>query len=522
MINNLYPDLVLLNGSIYTINSTMGKARALAIKGDKVINIGESYEIERCIGHYTKIFDLEGKTVLPGFIDCHTHFTISCSGFHIDLYSVASKEEALSLINTKIKEISNEKWVIGKHWDAYRWQKKEAITKEELDALLPDNPAILVNLDLHEGIVNSKGLEVLKLPRDIPIFDESNGMVREKALENALRGIDKSADLGVVKERIETLINEAVKMGVTSIQVMSDLDEKDLKAYTALLKEGKLKVRVYLMPYIHQLGHLLKLGLTPGFGNEWITIGAVKIIADGDIASQTAAMSSPYPNSTGYKGALRYSREDLKKKIIEAHRAGLQLAIHAIGDRAIDLVQEGIEDALTLYPLKEHRHRIEHFELANPNQMDKAARLGIIASMQPCLLARSYVYEKSLGEGWGKRNNLLKQVADKGITIVFGSDIDPACAMSSPLYGIHWAVNTPNPRQRLGVEEAIKSYTSKAAFASFEEDLKGTIEPGKLADLVILSDNPFEQQDRIKEIKVLMTIVGGKPRFINENFKLEH
>jgi len=154
--------------------------------------------------------------------------------------------------------------------------------------------------------------------------------------------------------------------------------------------------------------------------------------------------------------------------------------------------------------------------------MDKAARLGIIASMQPCLLARLYVYEKSLGEGWGKRNNLLKQIADKGITIVFGSDIDPACAMSSPLYGIHWAVNTPNPRQRLEVEEAIKSYTSKAAFASFEEDLKGTIEPGKLADLVILSDNPFEQQDRIKEIKVLMTIVGGKPRFINENFKLEH
>jgi predicted amidohydrolase YtcJ len=505
-------DIALINGKVMTFDNEDRVAEAVAISGKRIIHVGRSNEVRETSDDRTNIIDLKGKVLLPGFIDAHTHFVQMGSMFDmVDLRGASSLSEALERVKQRVTKTRKGGFVIGINWDESKWPEKRYINRKDLDAITNAHPVALVRMDGHMMSVNSYLLKLIKIPAekrgvDMDENGEITGILKEEA-SDYIRSMAPSDPETLVKSLMKA-ISYAHELGVTSVH--DTVGSAEISAYVLAHKVGKLKIRVYLNFTQEYLDYMLKLGLSTGFGDDKLRIGALKLFSDGSIGSRTAAISGEFEDEPGNNGMLIYGEGKLEEIVAKAHRVGIQVAVHAIGDRAIDLTLDAIERALKASPRKDHRHRIEHMELAREESISRVANLGVIASMQPNFLGEwglpGDMYEKRLGRYWLEHNNIYREILDRDVVIAFGSD----CMPFAPLYGIHWAVNAPMKSQRISVHEAIRCYTKNAAYASFEENLKGSIEPGKLADVVVLSTDPYEDPQRIKDIKVALTIQDGE------------
>ena len=503
------------NGKVFTFSSERKTARAMAVSEGRIIAVGSDSEIRKSAPRGCDKLDLGGKVVVPGFIDSHTHFLqMGVDTLSVDLSATESMEQALSLIRSASQKTPKGEWVIATNWRESKWPVRTFITGADLDRCCPGHPAVAHRICGHLSTVNSRAVEEIGMDGSTPGAEvDSSGR---------LTGIVKEAGVSLVRaataptparrmKGLRLAIRRAHSLGVTSIQDNGDAD--DFEIFRKAEKEGRLNVRVWFNSPSSELEHRLKLGISSGFGSEWLRLGGVKIFCDGALGARSAALSEPFTDDPGNRGMFVHPIEDLNGMAERANGADMQLVIHAIGDEGIEVALSSIERALDLDRRKDHRHRIEHLELPRPSHIERMRHRKIIASMQPNFVGEwsgiDGMYVERLGPDRAERNNPFKEILRAKVKLAFGSD----CMPFSPVYGIRSAVTATYPSQRLTVEEAVASYTRDAAYASFEEDFKGTIASGKAADFVVLSANPFQNPDCLSSLSVLKTVVGGEVVF---------
>ncbi len=512
--------LVLLNGKIYTLDPKKPTAQAVAVLEEKIIYVGKNSEASKLAGPDTEVIDLKGKTVLPGLTDCHVHMAgFGRSLSTLDLRNVTSIAQLKELVREKAENLPRGAWILGRGWDQEKFAENRLPTRWDLDDAAPNNPVALVRVCGHICVVNSKAMEKAGINKDTepppggeidkdPLTGEPTGIIREKALDLIFKSLPKAGEDEILNFCLKAC-QEAVKAGLTSVHWIIE-SPAEMRVIQRLRKEDKLPLRVYLLIPVEFLEHLEGLGLMHGFGDSMIKIGGVKILLDGSLGARTAALHEPYSDAPETSGMLIYSQEELEKLFSKVHNAGLQLAVHAIGDKAIDMALRTFEKVIRKNPSVDHRHRIEHASVLNRELIQKMRRLGVLASVQPHFIVSDFWVEQRLGRARARWTYPFKTLLEEGVVVCAGSDcpVEPI----SPMLGVWAAVaKQPNHEERLTVEEALRLYTVNAAYASFEENIKGTIEEGKLADMIVLSEDPFKvEPERIKEINVLMTIVGGK------------
>ncbi len=512
MIEIFIPDIVIVNGQIHTLDKQHDPfSEALGITGNRIMLVGLNREVEALAKGRTRVIDAKGRVVLPGFIDAHTHFAhMGIREGQLNLSDTKSKHEALSKIRGFSLNKASGEWVIGSGWDESHWSdSKEYMTKGELDAVAPNNPVLLRRVDGHLDCVNTRALEILNLRKDTIGYEivdgVATGILKEDAVELAAKILEPSVEQFATG--ITTATKTAHRLGVTSIQD-AQVDGRMLKAYRSLNQAGELNIRASLMPTTEYLDDLVTLGLGAGFGDDRLRLGPLKVFSDGSIGAGTAAISEPYLDNPDELGLLMWENEELENIVFKAHKNDIQLAIHAIGDRAIDLVLDCFEKA-NLQQKKDLRHRIEHAEMLSVKQITRMKEMKIIASMQPNFVGQwglaGGMYDHRLGRERTMSMNPFASIVKSDLPLAFGSD----CMPFDPLYGIHWAVNAPYPMQRMSPEQAFKAYTIGGAYASLEEDKKGSLEGGKLADLIMLDGDPFNDPSHIKDMSVDMTIFNG-------------
>ncbi len=508
----MYADTVLKNGVICSLDSENRVYEAIAIKDGIIVAVGDNKGMSNLIGPETKVVDLNGKFVCPGFIDSHTHlYSLGMSLKQLNLWNTKSKYEAYELMRDKAKELGPGKWIVAKQWDENRWREKEFPCLRELDELFPNNPVVMIRVDGHLAVVNSLAIKRAKLDLNSQFVEKDSsgkptGVVKEDALKAVLSAVEVSEDERL--EAIELGIENALKKGITSIHEIV-YDPETLQAYIRAFRTGKLTLDVNLIP-THECFEKLSLEYV-NFINKFrpfLSLTTVKIFADGSIGARTAALSEPYADSPTESGSLTHEFDHLMEIIYRFHRMRFQVAVHAIGDKAISNVLTALTKVYRRDPWIDHRHRIEHFELPNAWHIECMASLCIIASMQPNFIGNwqmpGGMYERRLGKERATRLNPIRSIMDEGVVVIFGSD----CMPMSPLYGLHWAVNHYSRDERVDIVRALRAYTINPAFACREEKIKGSLEVGKFADLVILDRNLLETKS-IDDVKVLATVKRG-------------
>lgn len=478
------------------------QADVIVLERDRISAIGRADELLPGLPDGVEHIDLDGRIVLPGFIDAHTHFLqlgLTEIEFRIDLADL-SREQALARLADAARERGAGEWVIGNGWDESRWSDRRPFCRDDLDRIAPDSPLVAVRLDGHLLVVNTVVLEQIPPNTRSKTVDTVRGILREEAAFDLLHSI--TPDRETMREALYAAASYAHRFGITSVHAMLP---PDLSIY--MRERGRLPIRVTICPEVSALEPLEALGIRNGFGDGWLRIGGIgEIFVDGSLGAGNAALAEPYADS-GERGKLNYSTSELTCLIERVERAGLQTVIHAIGDRGIDQVLDAHAKVGTSPEL---RHRIEHFELPTSAQIERAGELALAISMQPNFVGNwsgeGKMYQERLGKERDGRVDPHRLVVDSGLPLAFGSD----CMPLSPLYGLHCAVNAPYADQRLSVEEAILCYTEAGAWLSFEEHEKGSLHPGKLADLVVLDQDPRLDPGRVSERSIEMTFVGGK------------
>ncbi len=513
MDNYTTSNLILHNANILTMDMKNPKAEAVGIIDDKISFVGRNSEIHS-IGRGTKYVDLQGRTLVPGFIDSHVHFLQrGLQLLELDLRDTCSIDEVLNKLNIKARETEKGKWIIGYGWDDTKWGNGRFIARTDIDKVSPENPVVLKRICMHLWVLNSRAIEVLtdmfSIAKQTP-SEEIN--LQTGHLNVSLQGdvretlkdcFNPSED--ELQNALQQAQTEAIRLGVTSVHDMVP----HLETLKRVNEKGKLFIRNYACPYFNYGMRNEKCKIIPH--SDTLMKGAVKIFADGSFGARTAALMEPYADDTGNSGTLIWSQQELDDIVPRVHSAGQQVAIHAVGDMAIASALDAMEKALRVNPKPDHRHRIEHCELVDNKLMNRIRDLNIIVSAQPNFIGQwgnmGGLYEKRLGKERWQMLNPLAQFKKKGIHIAFGSDGMPF----GPMYGIWSCVNHPVIESRLSPEDAIYHYTYGGAYASFDETKKGSIEVGKLADIVVLSDDITNiPQSDIKDTKIIMTIIGGK------------
>jgi predicted amidohydrolase YtcJ len=519
--------LLLLNGNIYTMNAKYPKAEAVAVRDGRIFAVGKTSDIKDLGGRDFEIVNLEGKTVIPGLTDCHTHFLAFALGLRrVDLHGITSSDQLLSTIQSFSKRLRSDEWLLGTGWDKNLLGDESLFSKQTLDRIWSAAPSALWSKDQHVLWVNSKALEAAGIGRHTgdPIggeiqrdenTGEPTGLLKEKACGLVWQKIpaasfEASRDLAIQAMRI------ANSYGLTGIQNHDESRAYDL--FQRLQADGELTLRAAFWIPVRELDSAISQGLTSGSGDDFVRFGGVKMYADGSLGSQTALMFEPFEGSTDNLGIQATSQQELTENTIRAERAEVSVAIHAIGDRAVHQSLNSIEQSNQQVRDKGRlRHRIEHVQLLHPQDVDRFAKLGIIASVQPVHAPADMDIAERY---WGRRckfaymfNTLLKT----GAKMVFGSDAP--IESIDPWRGIHAAVCRKRigakqswyPEEKLTIAEAISGFTRWAAFASYDENQRGSIEVGKLADMVVLSQDPFQlDPDEIPNAKVELTILEGK------------
>jgi len=500
--------MILFNGNILTLDSKNSRAEALAIANGRIAQVGRNEEILKAAAHGWESIDLQGKTVLPGFIDSHVHFLATAlTATGIDLSETRSIKEILEKLAEKATKTPPGEWILG--FFITHLSDRGMPTRYDLDRITTTHPVRLFHRNGHLSSLNTKALEILKVPEDLDgverISGEMTGVIRDPA-SLVLPRPDRFLKEEVKEEALKKASASIAAKGVTTIHAL-DGGPRSPGTIELILKTAK-DLPVKVVPYYQTMDveEALDLGL-PRIGGC--------ICADGAFESHTAALFEPYADEPDNYGALTYTQQEMTDFIVKAHRAGLQVAIHCEGDRAIEQVLWAYEKALRDSPRNDHRHRIEHFEIPTENQIERVSRAGIMPAMQPSFLPTFFFrggeerYEAFFSRPRLKRIHPYRTMIDMGIPIAGGSD-SPVTAID-PLAGIEAAATHLHSEERIPVLEAIKMFTLNGARFAFEEDEKGSIETGKVADLVVLSEDPCAVvPERIGKISVEMTLLDGK------------
>ncbi|PYV56965.1 MAG: amidohydrolase [Acidobacteria bacterium] len=546
-------DSVLLHGRIYTLDTNHPWAEALAIRDGKILAVGSDREIGRLRGTSTQVIDAKGRLVLPGFTDCHTHFMEgSLLLQQIFLNGVKSIPEIQSRVKAYAGAHPNEPWLLGRGWNYPVFAPTGMPDKKYLDEIVRDRPVYLDGFDGHTWWANSKALEIAHISKDTP--DPPGGsLVRDPKTGEPTGAIKEDAADAIIRraipepsheQKIKTLmagIELANQFGITRVHGLTEIDAlrddlHNVDLIQELQREGKLTLRFYLgyrvdPPEVsaQQLREIVEL--RDRYHDDWIAAGAVKFFMDGVIETHTAAMLAPYSDDPSLSGQLFWDVEKYQKGVAELDRRGIQVFTHAIGDRAIRTALDAYENAAQVNGTKDVRHRIEHIEDVSADDIPRFGKLGVIASMQPL---HAYpdddtlkAWAPNVGPERAQRAWAWHSIQAAGGVLAFGSDW-PVVTLS-PWEGLQNAVTRQTtegepkggwiPSERISLADAIKGYTLNAAFAGHREKTEGSLEAGKVADLIVLSQNIFKVAPlEIGKTKVLLTIVGGRVVYSSNDF----
>ena len=529
--------LALINGKVVTVDSENSIREAIAVKGNKILRVGSNSDVKGLIDSKTKVIDLDGKTVLPGFIDSHVHAFGAGrlkvqEAKEVDIKYANSVTEVLDLIKSKADETPKDDWVIGWGYTWSRFKEKRVPTAIELDQAAPDNP-VLLKFSAY-GAANTLALKLAGVTKDTkpaygeleldPESGEPTGVLRGGA---AVRLVSNHVPpWGVTPyDAVHLACRQWSQWGITSIHQAGSMPN-DTLSLQSLRDDGKLSVRVRLYvnnmaPNLDTMDHVIALGLRSGFGDDMIRLQGVKLALDSMGTMGTAATYKPCTGNPDSLGILLMDPEKLTEYIVKAHKAGLQTATHSIGDRAIDINLDAIEAALKEQPEVDHRHRIEHCTHCESKQIERIKQLGVHPAESNYVWNFGDAYKYQFGEERSKWLYPFKSFKDHGIIASANSDYGGGPWHGNPILGIYAMVtrqteggNTIGLNQAVSVMDAIRCYTINGAYGAFDEKLVGSIEEGKLADMIVLSDDILTlNPDRIKDIKVEKTFMDGRQVF---------
>jgi predicted amidohydrolase YtcJ len=508
----------------------MPEAQSVAVKGDKIVGVGTNAEMRALAGPKTQVVDLGGRLMLPGFIDNHTHF--SSGGFQlqsVDLRDAKSEKEFARRIKERASRYPK-RWITGGDWDHDNWPGGNLPTKELVDGFTATTPVFVSRYDGHMVLVNSHVLKLAGITKDTPdppggsiVKDpktgEPTGVLKDEAMSLVYAHIPNATEEELV-DAVRLALAEARKLGITSIQDISS--SSDLKVYQILRDNGELTARFYCRLPLSQWENLSRSGLRVPFGDQWVRLGSLKAFADGSLGSSTALFFEPFTSDPTTKGLPSDILLDgrLEQWALGADKAHLQLSIHAIGDSANSRILDLFAKIIKENPAWDRRFRIEHAQHIHPKDFKRFAELGVIASVQPFhAIDDGRWAEKRIGHERSKTTYPFRSFLESKARITFGSDW--TVAPLSPILGIYAAVTRRTtdganpggwfPEQKITVKEAIKAYTIDNAYGAFEENEKGSISVGKLADFVVLSEDILTIDPvKIEKVKVVMTVLGGK------------
>lgn len=527
--STLKADTIYLNTVIWTGNESKPKAQAMAISGDSILAIGSEKEIQLLKGNKTEVVDFNGAFITPGFIDSHVHLMMGGNSLlSVQLRDAKTQEEFKRRISIYAKTLNAGDWVLEGNWDHTLWGG-ELPRKEWIDSDTQENPVVIYRLDGHMVLANSLALKIAGIDKDTPdiiggeIVRDQNGNPTGILKDNAMNVLlDKVPPMSLqLKENsMRIAMDYLLANGVTSVH---DVDSLGTYAVAKKLKDaGKLNIRIYT---VNPLNHWKKRFGIIKEDDKWLKTGGLKGFVDGSLGSHTAAFNAPYIDKPEDSGFFINTEENLSKWIMEADDAELQILVHAIGDKANHSILNIFEELVLKNGKKDRRLRIEHAQHLSPKDIKRFAELGVIVSVQPYhAIDDGRWAEELIGPERIKTTYPFNSLFKSNARVVFGSDWPVAPA--TPLDGIYAAVTrrtldgaNPDgwvPEEKISVEEALLAYTKNAAFASFEENRKGTLEPGKLADFVVINKNILKVKlEEIKDLKILKTFVGGKKMFDN-------
>jgi predicted amidohydrolase YtcJ len=514
-------------GRVWTGNPTQPWAEAVATEGERIVAVGSRDEVLRAAGSGSQRIENGGGLVVPGTIDSHIH--LIGGGLHltsVQLRDAATREEFVRRIAEFAKELPAGEWMTGGDWDHTLWGG-EMPDREWIDAVTPNTPVWLSRLDGHMALANTAAMRTAGVGDDVKdvaggeIVRDANGRPTGIFKDNAMGLIDRAAPEPTLAQRLEATVaamDYVAARGVTAVQHMGTWS--DLEVFRAAQRQGLLKIRIYACTPLEQWQRLAEDVKLRGRGDEWLKTGGLKGYVDGSLGSHTAALLEPFSDAPNDRGLLVNTTEDLEEWTAAADAAGLQVAVHAIGDRAIRLQLDVFERVAQRNGPRDRRFRIEHAQHIAPEDIPRFAKLGVIASMQPYhAIDDGRWAERVIGARRSETTYAFRSLAEVGAVMAFGSDW--YVAPPTPLEGIYAAVTRRTldgkhpdgwvPQQKIPVEEALKAYTRGAAFAAFSEKSLGTLEPGKLADLVVLDRDLFkEPPETLAEANVLLTMVGGR------------
>ena len=533
-------DLVFWGGKVITVDPRKPAVQAVAIKNGRFLMAGSDSEVKALSGRSTEVIDLKGRTVTPGFIDSHQHlFEYGTNLLQLD----CSPKKCRSLADLK-KAVRKEtlrkppgKWIRGVGYDDTKMVDLRPLNRWDLDEVAPDHPVFIQQVSGHWAVVNSRALEAGGVREDA--LNPKGGSYGRDTQTGRLNGtLYEQAEFAFVyegttghppimppfslKDRIQGVrlaSDRYVAAGLTSVNDAL-VSAQTIETYQEALRSGDLKVRVYMLVSIEYLPQLKALKLKTGFGSEWLRLGGIKILADGGIAGRTAYLTEPYVG-TEDRGILAVeSEEALHEKIHRGHEAGFQVCVHANGDRTIEMALNGFEKALAALPRKNHRHRLEHCTVVNPAILKRIRKNRLLVTPFGSYI---YFHGEKMNPHYGPervaRMFAHRSFLDCGIHVSGASDspcgpYEPLLAIQSCVTRKSFAGEILGANQAITAAEAIFLYTMASAYASFEENIKGSITPGKLGDLVVLGEDPLRvDPEDIKDIPVEMTVVGGEIRY---------
>ena len=526
----LAPDLIIVNATIHTMDARQPLAEAVAIYGNRIAAVGLTKEIRQMAGTRTRVIDAGGRLVLPGFNDSHVHFL--GGGFQlssVDLRDANTPQEFAERIRRFAEKLPKGRWITGGDWDHERWPGAPLPTKELIDPYTPGTPVFVSRLDGHMGLANSLALKLAGVTKETK--DPPGGLIVRDPKTGEPTGILKDAAQSFIFSKIpepsfeqklaaaRAASEHAARLGVTSVQDVSAGD--DVGVYQTLLDRGELKTRIYAVAPLGAWQRLSSTGVRAHFGSDMLRIGGLKGFADGSLGSTTALFFEPYndaPNTSGLGSGL--PEGEMLKRVQNADRAGLQIMIHAIGDRANDGILSIYEQVIKGHGARDRRFRIEHAQHIRRQDIARFATDKVIASMQPYhAIDDGRWAEKRIGRERALTTYAFRSLLDAGAVLAFGTDW--TVAPLDPMLSIYAAVTRRTldgknpggwiPEQKITVEETVRAYTVGSAYAEFAENVKGTITPGKLADLVILSHDIFRIDPvEIEKTRVMTTIMDGR------------
>jgi len=530
-------DIVFKNGNVYTADDKVPQAQAIAIKGDRIVFVGTNAAAEKYAGANTRVIDLHGNTVLPGFTDSHQHLSgVGEREMTLNLEGTTSLEDLLAKVKARVRQAKPGEWVTGRGWIETHWQPPVFPTRWDLDKVSPENPVILGRADGHGAVVNSAALKLAGVDKSTPnpfggeiskdkqsgepngmLLDAAQGLVRRKVPPTTAADAERAVELGVKRD---------ISLGWTQIQDAGG-SYNDVNIFKKLYAAGTIKLRIYKAVYGPgpNATRLLSEGPTIGAFENRFTLRTIKVVSDGALGSRGAALLGPYSDAPDTSGFLTVKAEELRPMLIDALRKGIQVETHAIGDRANRFILDEYETALKAVPraerkIAEPRWRVEHAQIVNPADIPRFAKLGIIPSMQPSHAIGDLFFAPSrLGIERLAGAYAWESFIKSGVVVPGGSDAP--VERGEPMIEFYAAVARKDPKGFSGEgwhpeeavtrEQALKMFTLWPAYAAFEEKLRGSIEVGKLADLTILSADIMKIPEAdILKTRCEMTVINGE------------